>query len=238
LTDVTIPEARAFYSCQIMMEQIHNETYSLLIDAYISKKEEKDELFNAVENFPCISKKADWAMRYMDREANNFSTRLVAFAVVEGIFFSSAFASIFWIKKKAILSGLCLSNEFISRDEALHCEFAILLYSKLERKLNRNEIYDIIKEAVEIEKEFIIEAIPCRLIGMNSTLMSQYIEFVADRLVLQLGYEKVYNTKNPFDFMQMISLERKTNFFENRVSEYALSNKTIDDSIFDMTAEF
>ena len=238
LNEVTIPEARAFYGFQIAMENIHSETYSLLIDTYISKKEEKDQLFNAVENFDCIKKKADWAMKYMDDKVNNFATRLVAFAVVEGIFFSSAFASIFWIKKKAILSGLCLSNEFISRDEALHCEFAILLYSKLERKLNRNEIYDIIKEAVEIEKEFIIEAIPCRLIGMNSTLMSQYIEFVADRLVLQLGYEKVYNTKNPFDFMQMISLERKTNFFENRVSEYALSNKTIDDSIFDMTAEF
>ena len=238
LTDVTIPEARAFYSCQIMMEQIHNETYSLLIDAYISKKEEKDELFNAVENFPCISKKADWAMKYMDGEANNFSTRLVAFAVVEGIFFSSAFASIFWIKKKAILPGLCLSNEFISRDEALHCEFAILLYSKLERKLNRNEIYDIIKEAVEIEKEFIIEAIPCRLIGMNAGLMSNYIEFVADRLVLQLGYEKIYNTKNPFAFMELISLDRKTNFFENKVSEYALANKTIDDKVFDMTADF
>ena len=238
LTDVTIPEARAFYSCQIMMEQIHNETYSLLIDTYISKKEEKEQLFNAVENYPCISKKADWAMKYMDEKTNNFSTRLVAFAVVEGIFFSSAFASIFWIKKKAILPGLCLSNEFISRDEALHCEFAILLYSKLERKLNRNEIYDIIKEAVEIEKEFIIEAIPCRLIGMNAGLMSNYIEFVADRLVLQLGYEKIYNTKNPFDFMQMISLERKTNFFENKVSEYALANKMIDDKVFDMTADF
>ena len=238
LNEVTIPEARAFYGFQIAMENIHSETYSLLIDTYISKKEEKEQLFNAVENYPCISKKADWAMKYMDEKTNNFPTRLVAFAVVEGIFFSSAFASIFWIKKKAILPGLCLSNEFISRDEALHCEFAILLYSKLERKLNRNEIYDIIKEAVEIEKEFIIEAIPCRLIGMNSTLMSQYIEFVADRLVLQLGYEKLYNTKNPFAFMESISLDRKTNFFENRVSEYALSNKTIDDSIFDLTADF
>ena len=238
LNEVTIPEARAFYGFQIAMENIHSETYSLLIDSYISKKEEKEQLFNAVENYPCISKKADWAMKYMDEKTNNFSTRLVAFAVVEGIFFSSAFASIFWIKKKAILPGLCLSNEFISRDEALHCEFAILLYSKLERKLNRNEIYDIIKEAVEIEKEFITEAIPCRLIGMNAGLMNQYIEFVADRLVLQLGYEKIYNTKNPFAFMESISLDRKTNFFENRVSEYALSNKTIDDSIFDLTADF
>ena len=238
LTDVTIPEARAFYSCQIMMEQIHNETYSLLIDTYISKKEEKEQLFNAVENFDCIKKKADWAIKYMNDKVNNFATRLVAFAVVEGIFFSSAFASIFWIKKKAILSGLCLSNEFISRDEALHCEHAILLYSKLEQKLNRNQISDIIKEAVEIEKEFIIEAIPCRLIGMNSTLMTQYIEFVADRLVLQLGYDKIYNTKNPFNFMEMISLDRKTNFFENKVSEYALANKTIDDKVFDMTADF
>ncbi len=238
LNEVTIPEARAFYGFQIAMENIHSETYSLLIDAYISKKEEKEQLFNAVENYPCISKKADWAMKYMDEKTNNFSTRLVAFAIVEGIFFSSAFASIFWIKKKAILPGLCLSNEFISRDEALHCEFAILLYSKLERKLNRNEIYDIIKEAVEIEKEFIIEAIPCRLIGMNSTLMSQYIEFVADRLVLQLGYDKIYNTKNPFAWMEMISLDRKTNFFESRVSEYSLSNKTIDENTFDLTAEF
>jgi ribonucleoside-diphosphate reductase subunit M2 len=220
------------------MENIHSEVYSLLIDSYISNKEEKEQLFNAVENFPCISKKADWAMKYMDEKTNNFSTRLVAFAVVEGIFFSSAFASIFWIKKKAILPGLCLSNEFISRDEALHCEFAILLYSKLERKLNRNQIYDIIKEAVEIEKEFIIEAIPCRLIGMNSTLMTQYIEFVADRLALQLGYDKIYNTKNPFAFMESISLDRKTNFFESRVSEYSLADKTINDSIFDLTAEF
>ena len=235
MNDVTVAEARAFYGFQIMMENIHSEMYSILIDSYVKDKDVKERLFNAIEIFPCIQRKATWAKRWIKDQASAFAERLVAFAVVEGIFFSSAFASIFWLKKRGLLPGLCFSNELISRDEALHTEFAVLLYSKLTTRLTKDKVYEIIKEAVEIEKEFILEAIPCRLIGMNSILMSQYIEFVADRLVLQLGYPKIYETKNPFDFMEMISLEGKTNFFEKRVSEYALANKTIDEQIFNFT---
>ena len=235
MNDVTVAEARAFYGFQIMMENIHSEMYSILIDSYVKDKNVKERLFNAIEIFPCIQRKATWAKHWISNQASAFAERLVAFAVVEGIFFSSAFASIFWLKKRGLLPGLCFSNELISRDEALHTEFAVLLYSKLTTRLTKDKIYEIIKEAVEIEKEFILEAIPCRLIGMNSILMSQYIEFVADRLILQLGYPKIYETKNPFDFMEMISLEGKTNFFEKRVSEYALANKTIDEQIFNFT---
>jgi ribonucleoside-diphosphate reductase subunit M2 len=220
------------------MENIHSEMYSILIETYINNKEYKQKLFNAIETFPCIKQKADWAQRWINDKDASFATRLVAFAVVEGIFFSSAFASIFWLKKRGILGGLTFSNELISRDEALHTEFAILLYSKLKHKVGKKEFDEIIKEAVNIEKEFIIDAIPCRMIGMNSTLMIQYIEFVADRLCLQLGYDKIYNTKNPFDFMELISVESKTNFFEKRVSEYALANKEIDDNVFDFTCNF
>ena len=236
--DVQLAEARAFYGFQIAMENIHSEMYSLLIDTYISDKHEKHKLFNALENFPCIAKKADWAKKWIDDKRSSFAVRLVAFAVVEGIFFSSSFASIYWIKKRGIMPGLTFSNELISRDEALHTEFAVLLYSKLNKKLNKKRINEIIKEAVEIEKEFILDAIPCRMIGMNSKLMCQYIEFVADRLLLQLGYDKVYNSTNPFDFMELISVETKVNFFERTNSEYSLANKTVDGNVFDFDENF
>jgi len=236
--DVQLAEARAFYGFQIAMENIHSEMYSLLIDTYISDKDEKNKLFNALENFPCIAKKADWAKKWIDDKRSSFAARLVAFAVVEGIFFSSSFASIYWIKKRGLMPGLTFSNELISRDEALHTEFAVLLYSKLNKKLSKKRIHEIIKEAVEIEKEFIIEAIPCRMIGMNSKLMSQYIEFVADRLSLQLGYDKIYNSTNPFDFMELISVETKVNFFERTNSEYSLANKTVEGNVFDFNENF
>jgi ribonucleoside-diphosphate reductase subunit M2 len=238
MNDVQVSEARAFYGFQIAMENIHNETYSLLIDTYIRDEEEKNKLFNAIENYPCIAKKANWAKKWIGDNRSSFASRLVAFAAIEGIFFSSAFSSIFWIKKRGLMPGLTFSNELISRDEALHTEFAVLLYSKLQRKLPKKRIYEIIQEAVEIEKEFITNAIPCRMIGMNMKLMSQYIEFVADRLCLQLGYDKIYNSQNPFDFMELISIESKVNFFERTNSEYALANKTVDKDIFDFNADF
>jgi ribonucleoside-diphosphate reductase subunit M2 len=232
MNDVQLSEARAFYGFQIAMENIHSEMYSLLIETYINDKDEKNKLFNAVKTFPCIRKKADWAIKWINDKRSSFATRLLAFACVEGIFFSGAFCSIYWLKKRGLMPGLTFSNELISRDEALHCEFAILLYSKLLKKTRKDKVYELIKEAVEIEKEFICEALPCRLIGMNSQLMSQYIEFVADRLVVQIGYEKIYKASNPFDFMELISLEGKTNFFEKRVSDYALANKEVKDDVF------
>ncbi len=238
MSEVQLSEARAFYGFQIAMENIHSQMYSQLIETYIKDREEKHNLFNALEKFDCIKKKGDWAKKWINDNRSSFATRLVAFACVEGIFFSGAFCSIFWLKKRGLMPGLTFSNELISRDEALHTEFAILLYSKLQKKINKNRIYEIIKEAVEIEKEFICEALPCRLIGMNSNLMSQYIEFVADRLSVQLGYDKIYNTANPFEFMELISVESKTNFFEKRVSEYALATKTKDDNIFDLNDDF
>jgi ribonucleoside-diphosphate reductase subunit M2 len=230
MIDVQVSEARAFYGFQIAMENIHSQTYSLLIETYIKDKDEKHKLFNAIENFPCIKKKSDWAQKWIRDNRSSFATRLIAFACVEGIFFSGAFCSIYWLKKRGLMPGLTFSNELISRDEALHCEFAVLLYSKLVKKLDKNRIHEIIKEAVEIETEFICEALPCRLIGMNSDLMTQYIKFVADRLCVQLGYKKIYNVTNPFDFMELISLEGKTNFFERKVSEYSLSNKNTEDA--------
>jgi len=236
--DVQLSEARAFYGFQIAMENIHSEMYSLLIDTYIHNSTEKTKLFEATQNYPCIAKKADWAKKWIGDENSNFASRLVAFAAIEGIFFSASFASIYWIKKRGLMPGLTLSNEFISRDEALHTEFAILLYSKLQTKLSKIRIYEIIQEAVSIEKEFITEAIPCRMIGMNSKLMIQYIEYVADRLVLQLGYDKIYHSQNPFDFMELISMESKVNFFERTNSEYALANKTVDDDVFEFNADF
>ena len=238
MSEVQISEARAFYGFQIAMENIHSETYSLLIESYIKNKEEKHNLFNAIDNFPCIKKKADWSIKWINDKRANFATRLLAFACVEGIFFSGAFCSIYWLKKRGLMPGLTFSNELISRDEALHTEFAVLLYQKLQKKLKKSKVHEMIKEAVEIEKEFITEALPCRLIGMNSTLMCQYIEFVADRLVLQLGYDAIYNTTNPFDFMEMISIEGKTNFFEKRVGEYALATKDKDETVFDMDGAF
>ncbi len=238
MNDVQVSEARAFYGFQIAMENIHSQTYSLLIETYIKDQSEKMRLLQALEHFPCIKKKGDWAKKWIGDNRSSFATRLIAFACIEGIFFSGAFCSIFWLKKRGLMPGLTFSNELISRDEALHCEFAILLYKKLQKKVTKAKIYEIIKEAVEIENEFICEALPCRLIGMNSTLMAQYIQFVADRLVVQLGYDKIYNVGNPFDFMEMISIESKTNFFERRVSDYALAEKTKTDDMFEFNADF
>jgi len=238
MKDVQLSEARAFYGFQIAMENIHSETYSLLIETYIKNAEEKDRLFNAIENFPCIKKKSDWAQKWIHDNRSSFATRLVAFACVEGIFFSGAFCSIYWLKKRGLMPGLTFSNELISRDEALHCEFAILLYSKLQNKLKKSKIHEIIKDAVEIESEFICEALTCRLIGMNSTMMTQYIQFVADRLCVQLGYDKIYNVSNCFDFMELISLEGKTNFFEKRNDSYALANKTVTEDTFILSEDF
>jgi len=215
-----------------------SETYSLMIDTYIKDPEEQTKLFGAINNFPCIQKKASWARKWIGDNRSSFAARLVAFAVVEGIFFSASFASIYWLKKRGFMQGLTFSNELISRDEAMHCEFAVLLYKKLQKKLQKKRVYEIIQEAVEIEKNFITEAIPCRLIGMNESLMKQYIEFVADRLCLQLGYDKVYNTANPFDFMELISIESKVNFFERTNSEYALANKKIEGDVFDFSVDF
>ena len=237
MSEIQVSEARAFYGFQIAMENIHSETYSLLIETYIKDKEEKHKLFNAIEHFPCIKKKSDWAQKWIHDNRSSFATRLVAFACVEGIFFSGAFCSIYWLKKRGLMPGLTFSNELISRDEALHCEFAILLYSKLLKKIDKARIHELIKEAVDIEIEFICEALPCRLIGMNSELMSQYIKFVADRLCVQLGYKKIYNVSNPFDFMELISLEGKTNFFERKVGEYSLANKKSEDA-FIFSEEF
>jgi ribonucleotide reductase beta subunit family protein with ferritin-like domain len=238
MADVQIAEARAFYGFQIAMENIHSQTYSLLIETYIKNTEEKHRLFNALEYFPCIQKKGDWAQKWINDNRSSFATRLIAFACIEGIFFSGAFCSIYWLKKRGLMPGLTFSNELISRDEALHTEFAILLYKKLQKKLPKSRIHEIVKEAVEIESEFICDALPCRLIGMNSTLMTQYIQFVADRLCLQLGYDKIYNVSNPFDFMELISLESKTNFFEKRVDAYALATKTKEDDVFEFNADF
>jgi len=235
MMDVQLPEARAFYGFQIAMENIHSETYSILIDSYIKDNAEKDKLFHAIEHFPCIEKKAKWAIKWIQDKRSCFATRLIAFACIEGIFFSGAFCSIYWLKKRGLMPGLTFSNELISRDEALHTEFAIYLYGKLEKKIPKKKIRDIIQEAVSIEKEFITEALPCRLIGMNSELMNQYIEFVADRLLLQLGCEPFYKTTNPFDFIEMICLEQKTNFFEYRVSSYALAEKSGKDTAFDLS---
>lgn len=239
MSEVQIAEAKAFYGFQIAMENIHSIMYSQLIETYIHDTKEKHKLFNALDEYECIKKKGQWALKWINDKESNFATRLVAFACVEGIFFSGAFCSIFWLKKRGLLPGLTFSNELISRDEALHTEFAILLYKKLLNKLESNTVLNIIKDAVQIEKEFICDALPCNLIGMNKKLMSQYIEYVADRLLLQLGYSKNYNVANPFDFMELISIEGKTNFFEKRVSEYALATKdTKGDNTFKFDDDF
>ncbi|GAB4205976.1 MAG: ribonucleotide-diphosphate reductase subunit beta [Bacteroidia bacterium] len=219
LREVQFPEARCFYGFQVMIENIHSETYSLLIDTYIKDSDEKNKLFNAIETVPCVGKKAEWALRWINN--GSFVERLIAFAAVEGIFFSGSFCSIFWLKKRGLMPGLSFSNELISRDEGLHCDFACLLYTKyIQNKLPESTVHQIIREAVSIEHEFVRDAIPVRLIGMNADLMCQYIEFVADRLLVALGCSKIFNATNPFDFMEMISLQGKTNFFEKRVSEY------------------
>ena len=216
LSEVQYTEAKFFYGFQVMMENIHSETYSLLIDTYIKDSKEKDYLFNAIETFEPVKKKAEWAMRWIDN--GSYAERLISFAAVEGIFFSGSFCSIFWLKKRGLMPGLTFSNELISRDEGLHCDFACMLYNNhLVNKLPKEEVAKIIRDAVEIEKEFVVESLPVRLIGMNSDLMCQYIEFVADRLLSELGNEKIYNASNPFDFMDMINLQGKTNFFEKRV---------------------
>jgi ribonucleoside-diphosphate reductase subunit M2 len=238
MNDVQVSEARAFYGFQIAMENIHSETYSLLIETYIKDKEEKNKFFNAIEHYPCIKKKSDWAQKWINDNRSSFATRLVAFACIEGIFFSGAFCSIYWLKKRGLMPGLTFSNELISRDEALHCEFAVLLYSKLLKKVDKARINEIIKEAVDIEIEFICEALPCKLIGMNADLMTQYIKFVADRLAVQLGYKKIYNVENCFPWMELISLQSKTNFFEKRVSEYALATVTGKNEAFDINEDF
>ncbi|KAJ3412388.1 Ribonucleotide-diphosphate reductase (RNR), small subunit [Chytridiales sp. JEL 0842] len=221
--DVQIPEARCFYGFQIMIENIHSEMYSLLIDTYIKDHSERAFLFDAIDTIPCIRKKADWALKWISDKSSSFAERLVAFAVVEGIFFSGAFASIFWLKKRGLMPGLTFSNELISRDEGLHTDFACLLFSLLKKRPSVDRVTQIVKEAVVIEQEFLTESLPCALIGMNSTLMKQYIEFVADRLLVALGCPKTFKSENPFDFMDLISLQGKTNFFEKRVGEYQKS---------------
>lgn len=218
--EVQAPEARCFYGFQIMMENIHAETYSLLIDTYINDSKQREYLFDAIETIPCIKKKADWAIRWIEDTESTFAQRLVAFAAVEGIFFSGSFASIFWLKKRGMMPGLSFSNELISRDEGLHTDFACLLFTHLNNRPSKQAVEDIITEAVEIECEFLTDALPCALLGMNSKLMTQYIEFVADRLLIALGNPKHYNSTNPFDFMESISLAGKTNFFEKRVGDY------------------
>ena len=239
MEEVKVSEARACYSIQTFMEQIHSETYSLLIDTIVKDKKEKDNLFNAVNNYPAIKQKADWAMKWIGDRKRSYGSRLVAFACVEGIQFSGAFCAIYWLKKRGIaMNGLTFSNELISRDEGLHVETAVCLFHKLQKKPSLEKIKEIIKEAVDIEKHFICEALPCRLLGMNEKLMSKYIEFVADYLCCQLKIKKIYNTSNPFDFMENISIEGKTNFFEKRVSDYALSTKTKTNDDFSMELDF
>ncbi|KAF6762731.1 ribonucleotide reductase small subunit [Ephemerocybe angulata] len=242
-SEVQVAEARCFYGFQVMIENVHSETYSLLIDTYIKDRDERERLFNAVETIPTVKRKAQWALNWISDQRATFAERLVAFAAVEGIFFSGSFAAIFWLKKRGIMPGLSFSNELISRDEGLHTDFACLLFSHLQKRPHPNTIYAIITEAVEIEKEFLTDALPVSLIGMNAGLMCQYIEFVADRLLGSLGYERHYKASNPFDFMELISLQGKSNFFEKRVSEYAKANMlspsaTISKNVFTTTEEF
>jgi ribonucleoside-diphosphate reductase beta chain len=238
MNEVQYPEARCFYGFQIMMENIHSETYSLLIDSYIKDPKEKDRLFHSIDTLPCVGKKAEWALKWIGN--GTFAERLIAFAAVEGIFFSGSFCSIFWLKKRGLMPGLTFSNELISRDEGLHCDFACLLYSQLENKLPVEQVTAIITNAVTIEKDFVSDALPVRLIGMNADMMCQYIEFVADRLLVALGCPKTYNATNPFDFMELISLQGKTNFFEKRVAEYQKSGVMgkKEDNIFSLDEDF
>jgi len=239
VNEVQYTEAKFFYGFQIMMENIHSETYSLLIDTYIKDTQDKNYLFNAIENMPCVKKKADWAFEWIDN--GSFAERLIAFAAVEGIFFSGSFCSIFWLKKRGLMPGLSFSNELISRDEGMHCDFACLLYNNhIQNKLPKEKIERLITDAVNIEKEFVSDALPVNLIGMNSDMMCQYIEFVADRLLAQLGNDKVYHAENPFPWMELISLQGKTNFFEKRVGDYQKAGVMADKSkqIFTLDEEF
>lgn len=239
-SEVQVPEARCFYGFQIAIENIHSEMYSLLIDTYVRNSEEKDYLFRAIETLPCVKKKADWALKWIDSKEDDFACRLVAFACVEGIFFSGSFCAIFWLKNRGLMPGLTFSNELISRDENQHCDFAALLFSHIVKKPSAEKIHEIFSDAVAIEKEFITDAIPVDLIGMNTGLMSTYIEYVADRLLTVLGYPKIFHSANPFDFMDLITLQGRTNFFEKRVGEYRKANvgKTKQDRTFTLDAEF
>jgi ribonucleotide reductase beta subunit family protein with ferritin-like domain len=238
-TEVTIPEARCFYGFQIAVENIHSETYSLLIDTYVRDPSEKNHLLNAIETVPCVQKKANWALQWCDANNASFAERCIAFAAVEGIFFSGSFCAVFWLKKRGLMPGLAFSNELISRDEGLHCDFACLMYKKMVNKLSDDRIIAIIKDAVEIEKEFVSSALPVELIGMNSGMMCQYIEFCADRLLQSLNVRKFYTTANPFDWMEMISLQGKTNFFEKRVGEYSKAGVGTDnEKVFSLDADF
>jgi len=241
--EVQVIEAKYFYKCQVAMENIHSEMYSLLIDTYVESETEKRFLFNAIENLPCVKKKADWALKWINDQEATFAERIIAFAAVEGIFFSGSFASIFWLKKRGLMPGLAFSNELISRDEGLHTDFACLMYRHLQNKPTQERVYEIIKDAVKIETEFLTDALSVDLIGMNSRLMGDYIQFVADRLLVELNCEKLYNNENPFDFMENISLDGKTNFFEKKVGEYAkagVSNKKQDHTqqLFTLDADF
>jgi len=239
LNEIQIPEVRAFYSYQIFNESIHSETYSLLIDTYIKDNQEKTMIFNSIESNPCVAKKAQWARKWIDNTEVSFATRLLAFSIVEGIFFSGSFCAIYWIKKRGLMPGLTFSNELISKDEGMHCEFACLLYNNyIKNKLDEEVTHQIFREAVEIEKEFITESISCNMIGMNAELMKQYIEFVSDRLLAQLGYNKIWNVENPFDFMELISLRPKSNFFEVRVGEYAKSTIAESSTNLDFSSDF
>jgi ribonucleoside-diphosphate reductase beta chain len=239
MKDIQSPEARCFYGFQIAMENVHSETYSLLIDTIIKNTDEKHRLFEAIDTIPCVRKKADWALKWIT-SSSDFATRLVAFALIEGVFFSGSFCAIFWLKKRGFMHGLTYSNELISRDESIHTEFACLIYSMLITKLSQTQIELIVREAVEIEHEFVTDSLPVSLIGMNADLMKQYIEFVSDRLIVSLGYTKIFNVSNPFEWMEMISLQGKTNFFEKRVAEYQKSGimSTREENTFKMDADF
>ncbi len=234
--EIPIPEVRCYYAFQAMIENQHSEVYSLLIDTYVESPERRKYLFNAIDEIPCIKRKADWALKYMNPETNSFATRLVAFGIVEGLFFSGSFCAIFWLKQRGLMTkSLGKSNEWICRDEGMHTDFAVLLYRYIQNRLSEEVMYQIVKDAVEIEQDFICESLPCRLIGMNQELMCQYIRYVADRLLMQFGYKKMYNTTNPFPFMDTISLEGKTNFFEQRVTEYVMSSSCNQELSFNMS---
>jgi len=240
MTEIQSPEARCFYGFQIAVENIHSETYSLLIDTYIKDPKERLHLLHAIDTVPCVQRKANWALQWTNSKYASFAERCIAFCVVEGIFFSGSFCAIFWLKKRGLMPGLAFSNELISRDEGLHCDFACMLYKKLKYRLPESRIVEIVTHAVDIEKEFVSDALPVELIGMNSRLMSQYIEFCADRLLVSLGCSKFYKAPNPFDWMETISLQGKTNFFEKRVGEYAKSGVGVQESnhCFDLDADF
>lgn len=238
LKEIEIPEVRNFYSYQIYNEAVHSLTYSLLIDTYVRDKEEKNKILNSIQTIPCVSQKAQWAQQWIENNEVSFATRLVGFAIVEGIFFSGSFCAIYWLKKRGLMPGLTFSNELISKDEGLHCEFATLLYSKIQNRIPQEQIHYMICGAVDIEKEFVCDSIPVRLLGMNADSMCQYIEFVADRLLAQLGYEKFYRVENPFDWMELISLRPKSNFFEVRVGEYVKSNVNEKSEQFELSDDF